>query len=415
MLPIDPFDDHSTAEVGAARGRACIALGRLDGAVRMASPSALRLFGYRLVRRSFIGALADAGFAGADRAIDGWIARESPPPATPQYAAAEAPAISGAVLAALADGGWAPVAEAARFVARAAEHLGRAGTPAAGEKPLAEIAAEARRALVPSRPLYDVDDPLAWLEARVEGARASAAFAPVARDPVPIDTLAGIAIITPPPPRAHHWALGLAMGESLRALGLLSRPVPLAGSVPAAALRMDMPPRERAVALADAIARAARQAMAELDEAVRLAAHAAHALRTCRRTSRAPDVFAGIAGLGALRRTQIATGFGLTAMGADTILATLVSAGLVARAPGDRRGPYRWTPPPVARSTPWTISDMSGLLNEVDAAMEGLDALLARLSPRKAGPQEGRSTPNDTADDPDGPDGPDGPETGNAL
>jgi len=101
------------------------------------------------------------------------------------------------------------------------------------------------------------------------------------------------------------------------------------------------------------------------------------------RRSRAPAVFALIAGLGLVTRGQVCDGFRMTAAGADGVLSKLLAAGLIARRPGRAGG---FCVAAVAgdalggSSSPVIDAQVASGVKELDAAMADLDRLLAGRS-----------------------------------
>jgi hypothetical protein len=163
-------------------------------------------------------------------------------------------------------------------------------------------------------------------------------------------------------------------------LAALRRPVPFAGVLAPQALRGDCDPDVRLLRLASDIGEGAHELLGDLETARRLVSRADAALVDARSTSRAPAVFALIAGLGLVTRGEVCDGFKMTAAGADVVLAKLLSAGLIVRRPG-RAGGFC-----VAADSGVAIGRGADRLNdkpdsisvdELDAAMADLDRLLA--------------------------------------
>jgi hypothetical protein len=121
-------------------------------------------------------------------------------------------------------------------------------------------------------------------------------------------------------------------------LGALRRPLPFAGTIVPEVLRHDCDADGRSLRLAITIAHAADDMLGDLQTAGRLADRANSALTDARTTSRAPAVFAVIAGLGGATRLQVVDAFGITAAGADGVLAKLLAAGLILRRSGRAGG-----------------------------------------------------------------------------
>jgi hypothetical protein len=141
--------------------------------------------------------------------------------------------------------------------------------------------------------------------------------------------------------RAQSWALSLTFLPMLPDFGLATQALPLAGSIPRQCLRQDLHIVDRTHALCAALHRATLLALADLEEAEALAARLHAALQGLRSTSKAPQAWFLIAGLGGLRRGQLAACLGTTLAGMDQALTRLHEAGLIARSPDDPRGAYR--------------------------------------------------------------------------
>jgi hypothetical protein len=141
--------------------------------------------------------------------------------------------------------------------------------------------------------------------------------------------------------RAQSWALSLTLLPLLPGFGFATKALPLAGTIPRQCLRQDLHLVDRTHALCQALHRAAFLALADLEEAEALAARGQAALQGLRSTSKAPQAWFLIAGLGGLRRGQLAVCLGTTLAGMDQALTRLHGAGLIARSPDDPRGAFR--------------------------------------------------------------------------
>jgi hypothetical protein len=179
--------------------------------------------------------------------------------------------------------------------------------------------------------------------------------------------------------RAQSWALALTCLAALPGFDLATRALPLAGAVPRLVLRQDLHADDRCLGLCEALAKAAIGALEDMAQAHSLARRATEALPDIRASSRAPQAFALIAGLGGLRRQQLAALLGSTEAGADQALARLQQAGLIGRLPGDRRGAFHVLTKSRAPDFIWAESLSATLPASVaalDAALAILDALL---------------------------------------
>lgn len=370
--PLLDADGESVADPGGAVGyalaRAALAIGRLDGALAQIFPDIRAIFAMRSVRRALQASLAAAGQPVALGALTGWIARTHGPPTPPDPARIPADALAAVVLERLQRGSWAPLAEAAALVARACPQLLRPPDRAARAE-LARVLQEAN-ALFEPPPLPAPALPIAALIAAqghpdfVDGARGMTTFA--GRDrAVVIETRGAIGAV---------WALGFAAPGALTRAGWSRIALPLFGSVPRRCLRPGLGTDAVTHHWAEALADAADAALADLDDAVRLAG-VAHAALSTRRHSRALDAWALLAGLGELRRSQLAAALGMTLAGADQALARLGEAGLIHRP--DPRGPYVAATTPPAPASPLTIDlPPTGAVAEVDDALAAIDRLL---------------------------------------
>jgi hypothetical protein len=405
-MELNLFDSSEVdpAELAAVSARCYLALGRLDGAIAYAAPNVVALFAVMLVRRTLARSLAAAGYLFTDAAFEGWISRAGGPPQGGPGTAAPAPAIAAAVLSELRASNWPALAEAADLVSRAASHLGRGGRGTDVGAPdledsqalvegkgarncdgLGGVIAAARAVLVKADPTAAEHDEAAMSVLAERLAKVPALFAPVERGTAVVETDAGPVAVPMATQQSQGWALGLVVGETFVNLGMMRRPVPFAGAVAPEALRGDCDPEVRLLRLASDIGQAAHDLLGDLEAARRLVSRAEAALVDARSTSRAPAVFALIAGLGLVTRGQVCDGFKMTAAGADGVLAKLLAAGLIARRPG-RAGGFC-----VAVKTGAALGSHAegridalemGGVDELDAAMNDLDRMLKSRSGR---------------------------------
>ena len=387
------------AELAAATARCYLALGRLDGAVAHSATNVVALFALMLVRRTLARSLTAAGYLFTDATFEAWISRAGGPPQGGPGTAAPAPAIVAAVLSELRSSKWPALAEAADLVSRAASHLGRGGRGIDVGAPdhedskaleegrgtwhcdgLGGVIAAARAVLV------DVDAaaadrdtaPLSVLVERL--AKVPALFAPVERGAAVIQTDTGPVAVPLATQQSQGWALGLFVGEMFVDLAMMRRPVPFAGVIVPQALRGDCDPEARVLRLASDIGQGAHELLGDFEAARRLVSRAEAGLVDARSTSRAPAVFALIAGLGLVARGQVCDGFSMTAAGVDGVLAKLLAAGLIVRRPG-RAGGFCVAAvegDALGSNMGWVmdVQNVCGV-EELDAAMADLDRLLA--------------------------------------
>jgi hypothetical protein len=156
--------------------------------------------------------------------------------------------------------------------------------------------------------------------------------------------------------------------------------VPFAAVIVPQVLRGDCDPEVRLLRLATDIGQGAHELLGNLEAARRLVSRAEAALVDARSTSRAPAVFALIAGLGLVTRGEVCDGFKMTAAGADGVLAKLLAAGLIVRRPG-RAGGFGVAAVAgnaLANSaSPLIDARAASGVDKLDAAMADLDRLLA--------------------------------------
>jgi hypothetical protein len=399
-MGLNLFDSSEVdpAELAAATARCYLALGRLDGAIAHAAPTVVALFALMLVRRTLAQSLAAAGYLFTDATFEAWIARAGGPPQGGPGTAAPAPEIAAAVLSELRASKWPALAEAADLVSRAASHLGRGGRgtdvdapdPAASEAleegqgawhcdGLGGVIAAAREVLIDDDATGAEPDaaPLLVLAERL--GNVPALFTPIERGAAVIETDTGSVAVPLATQQSQGWALGLVLGEMFVNLAMMRRPLPFAGVIAPQVLRGDCDPEVRLLRLASDIGQVAHELLGDLEAARRLVSRAEAALSDARSTSRAPAVFALIAGLGLVTRGEVCDAFRMTAAGADGVLAKLLAAGLISRRPG-RAGGFRVAEvtgdPFGSRASPAIDARVASGVEELDAAMADLDRLL---------------------------------------
>lgn len=209
-----------------------------------------------------------------------------------------------------------------------------------------------------------------------------ALFAPVEPGTVVIETHTGPVAVPLAAQQSQGWVLGLVVGEMFVNLAMMRRPLPFAGAIAPQVLHGDCDADVRLLRLASDIGQAAHELLGDLEAARRLINHAEAALIDARSSSRAPAVFALVAGLRLVTRAQLCDAFGMTAAGADGVLGKLLAAGLIARRPG-RAGGYC-----VAADTCVAVGSSAARVTEVGAArgVDELDAAMADLDRLLAGP-----------------------------
>jgi hypothetical protein len=400
-MELNLFDSSEVdpAELAATTARCYLALGRFDGAIAHAAPNVVALFALMLVRRTLARSLAAAGYLFTDATFEAWISRGGGSPQGGPGTAAPAPEIAAAVLSELRASKWPALSEAADLVSRAAPHLGRGGRgtdvgapdPAACETleegqgawhcdGLGGVIAAAREVLIEGDVTKAAHDgtPISVLAERL--AKLPALFAPVERGAAVIETDTGPIAVPLATQQSQGWALGLVVGEMFVDLAMMRRPVPFAAGIASQVLRGDCAPEVRLLRLASDIGQGAHDLLGDLEAARRLVSRAEAALVDARSTSRAPAVFALIAGLGLVTRGEVCDGFKMTAAGADGVLGRLLAAGLIARRPGRAGGFCVAADRSIGLDRGATrVVDAQDASNvdELDAAIADLDRLLA--------------------------------------
>lgn len=406
-MGLNLFDSSEVdaVDLAATTARCYLALGRLDGAIAHAAPSVVALFCLMLVRRTLARSLTAGGYLFTDATFEAWISRAAGPPQSGPGTAAPAPAIAAAVLSELRTSKWPALSEAAELVSRAASHLGRGGrgTDVGAPDPadsqaleegqgawncdrLGGVIAAARAALddgdVTAAEHDDV--PLSVLAERLRSV--PVLFAPVERGTAVIETDLGPVAVPLATQQSQSWALGLVVGEMFVDLAVMRRPLPFAGAIVPQVLRSDCDPEVRLLRLATELGQGAHDMLGHVEAARRLVSRAEAGLIDARSTSRAPAVFALIAGLGLVTRGEVCDAFRMTAAGADGVLAKLLAAGLIARRPG-REGGFS-----VAKERSIALSSSSdqpinsqigSSFGDLDASIADLDRLLGRFDSSK--------------------------------
>lgn len=382
-LDADTFDFPTSCAPSAA---CAYALGQLDGALRTLDAALEPLLAATVAGRALSAALADAGYAEPDSALSRWLPTGTAPLAGP-HTVLGPPALAHVVLHQLEQAAWPALADCARVLRRAVPHLTAPNTATAGELTEAwAVLAQAQTALCHD-PADDVAATLDRFAEQVRAAGDTPVFARGQADPATFATPWGPRSYYRSPPRPHSWALNLIAGDVLHHVGLLSRAMPLEGSVRIGALRVDLPPGERRTILLQGLTAAARAALRMVETCGRRHAHHSAALAHLRSTSRAPAILAVLAGIGPLTRLQIAQGFAISRQGVDGIVDVLAAAGLVERDRGVvTLASWNSAEAPPARA-PEPLVALSSLA-EVDAALAALDALLAK-SNRSGDPDGG--------------------------
>jgi hypothetical protein len=373
-------EEPSDPPVSLAEAHACLALGRLDGALAYASADSLSIFSVRSIRRALQASLAAAGHPVRSTALADWIARAGASPIPDDTRTRVGPeTLVAVILAHLQRWEWPPLADAAARVARAAPHLLTSGDR--NERIELGAIIDSAAALFDA-PFPAAGPPFAGAITALGAARTIPDFVDSERAVEAIAGPQGPVTINRGGAIGHVWALGLALAPALAKARLSAIALPLLGAVPRRSLHITASANAVTTALGVALTRAANTALADLAESRRLARVGREGLAATRRQSRAFEAWVLIAGLGAIRRTQIAAALAMTPAGADQALGRLVEAGLIARDIGDPRGPFR---PAIRRGR---LADPAPVANpphddasaEVEAALAEIDRILAKGS-----------------------------------
>ena len=376
-LPLPSPDTACSVEKHAA-----LALGRLDGALRYLPAGADRILAARRLRQTLLDALRQEGHAFSDQRFAAWFAGLLPlvDPADRLTADLRPPrAMVAALLHALGHSSWAPLASLAveigpAFMAWADEQVEE------DHGPPGSMLEAARDLLAPvpaaARPL-----PFDLLRAVHRAVAASPLFAPGEFVPTPLRIGDWRVTVARPPSPSPRWAVEVLLGEQFYRAGYLTHALPLTGLLRLDGLDGDSEESraDRAEALlhlADGLGKDVGEARASADDAIRLGTDR-------RSTSRVPALYALLVGFGAMRAAQLERLLGVSRLGLRKMLSTLEQNGCVSRTTiggvhlYSAARPRSFMESPPLPSSPFT----PGALVEFDAAMDEVDALLARLTP----------------------------------
>ena len=380
--PLQADHDAPVEALMRARVDAALAWGRLQGHVGHLDGPVARVFAASLIRAQLTDALRQAGHADPATHFDLWFCGLQPASRSGPHVFAPAWVLAAAVIGELANARYEPLA-------RTAQQL-RATTPVepaqADPSPsltlrqtidaAAELAASASAAETQGWALAVADR----LHAR---AAASTDFAPAESERQWRDTPVGRVGFEPPRPGAPLWAIDLAAGAALAQGVAGSTPLPCPGLLRAEALAPWLWPNERGILVAEALACSAERLTTLADEARTHVHHMSQRLGGVRSTSRAPNLYALLAGFGPLRPHQIEQACRVSKNGARELVKTLGEAKLaIAERHGTQvliraGGPVEdQTSSSLAASQLPALSPAS--LDEFDSAMADIDRLLAR-------------------------------------
>ena len=367
---------------------ALLALGRLDGALGACRPTTLRLFAVRLLRDLLIAVLRQEGHAFTGQRFHAWFAGVATLSDLPPRLGRPPRVLCEAVLTELTHSSWELLAElAARFQAvllAPGDHIGSDLADETARQDAHAIIAAAHDLIVGLAPS---PHPLSALACLHRAAGEHVLFTPPERAPEAI-AMGSIRLTVEragaPSPR---WALEMLWGEHWRAAGLLAHALPFPGLLRLDALRTDTPshpwePDEAPTIVATALRDVAQGLCGDLTEADQLARRLEDSQPGKRRSSRAPALLELLAGFGPLRSAQIEALLGATRLGVRTMLGALDKVGMLERT--TLAGVHLYSVNLDARvaddgndlAASSTFS--SAALGEYEAAMAGIDALLAR-------------------------------------
>lgn len=379
------LSDHAQVAI---ETEALLALGRLDGALGAVRPTTLRLFAIRLLRDLLVTVLRQEGHAFTDQRFHAWFAGVATLSDQPPRLARSPRVLCEAVLTELTHSSWEVLAElAARFQAALlapGDHIGSDIADETARQDAYAIVVAARDLIAELEPS---PLPLSALERLHRAVGEHVLFAPPERAPEPI-AMGSIRLTVEragaPSPR---WALEILWGEHWRAAGPMAHALPLPGLIRLDALRTDTPsgraqPDEAPTILATALRDVAQGLCGNLTEADQLARRLEDSQPGRRRSSRAPALLELLAGFGPMRSAQIEALLGATRLGVRTMLGALDKVGIFERT--TLAGVHLYSVNLDAR----VADDGNGLaasstfssaaLGEYEAAMAGIDALLAR-------------------------------------
>ena len=379
MHPLQSDDDAPLDALMAARVRASLSWGQLQGRLAHVPPDVAHHFGCAVARLLLIEALAQSGFPGADGWFSSWFSGLEPVPGTTAQATAPASLVADTLLSQLSLSAWTPLAQAATQI-HAAARCDRGDRREAPEIPPVVAIEEAARLAEALASGNEDDWPLTALD-RLHGAAANSPhFAPTERNRQLLALPSGPMVFEQTRAGVPLWALDLMAGPLIARSNPGSRPLPLPGTVCAEALRPELWPQERAILVAEAAGQAAQRLSDQLDAAHARVQDMQHPLSGLRSTSRAPLLYRLLAGFGPLRPLQIEQALAVSKNGVRDLVASLVHAGLAETSLHRHQTVVRALPPRRAPTVPATEHEElpDSPYAEHDAAMADLDRLLAR-------------------------------------
>jgi hypothetical protein len=307
-----------------ARMTAAMALGRLDGLLRSRSSETLDILAVRLLREVLIGALRQQGHSFTEARFYAWFSGITTLSDDPSQSSSAARSLVEVLLSEMTHSRWMPLAcVAGRF---------QAAFLAIRDPEAQNVSEEACAALEEAKELVEAlgaaELPFAALEALHQAIGQSAQFAKSERatDIVTIDNMK--LIVERPKPPSPRWAIELVFGTYLRNAGVLHAALPMPGlirldAVPCAGGKA---PEAAAVIQAQALRDCIGHLISAVEEALRVRSNMAERYADKRLNSRAPQLFALLAGYGPLRSSQLERLLGATRAGVQTMLRALARA-----------------------------------------------------------------------------------------
>ncbi len=382
--PDEPLAAADIEALCAAQGQAARALGQLDATLAWCPPDVLPIIAARLLRETLVSALRQEGHQFTDARFHAWFAGLIPLSDEPLQFALAPRALVTTLLAELTRSSWTPLADAALGFEKACLALRDGDSALATETARAAIdeAGELVAALEPATL------PFAALAALHRAIGDSPRFAPAERATETITLGTRPVAIERPRPPSPRWAIELAFGAHLRAADALGAALPLNGVIQLDTVKADVDdnPAHAAIvqadALRDALAHLARLAVEARDTRKQLAER----YRAKRANSRAPQLYSLLFGFGSLRSSQIEAVLGVTRLGVRNMLDALSDEGDLAieTLSGVKLYSVTRAKPPVVAAA---LADETGrfsseAIEDYDAAIAGIDALLARYDDR---------------------------------
>lgn len=207
-----------------------LALGRLDGALGICSPTTLRLLAARILRDLLITALRQEGHAFTEQRFHAWFAGLATLSDHPSREMRPPRILCEAVLTELAHSTWEPIADLAAQFSSAllapSDHIVSAAAGETGHEDAHAIVTAARALIAQLAPF---PPPLASLAHLHSAMGEHVLFAPPERACEPISLGPIQLTIERAPLPSPRWALEMLWGERWRAAGLVTHALPFPG------------------------------------------------------------------------------------------------------------------------------------------------------------------------------------------